>query len=108
MKINCWVCKSSKVIELNISRKISLTTDGTILKKQLSKVQCINCGLFFNPNPITMNNYHRSNGDSKWDIQRHKDIAKNISKIIEKIFSTKRKKISVLEIGGGNYLTSYF
>lgn len=108
MKINCLICKSSKVIELNISRKISLTTDGTILKQQLSKVQCINCGLFFNPNPITINNYHRSNGASKWDIQRHKDIAKNVSKLLEKIFSSKKKKITVLEIGGGNYLTSYF
>ena len=107
MKINCWICKSSKLIELNISRKKSLTTDGTILKRQLSKVQCINCGLFFNPNPITINNYRRSTGDSKWEIQRHKDIAKNVSKLIEKILF-KKKKISVLEIGGGNNMTSYF
>jgi 2-polyprenyl-3-methyl-5-hydroxy-6-metoxy-1,4-benzoquinol methylase len=107
MNINCWICESRRTIKLNISRKTSLTTDGTILKQQLSKLQCINCGLFFNPNPIAMNNYHRSSGDSKWDIQRHKDIAKNVSNLIEKIFFSK-KKISVLEIGGGNYLTSYF
>jgi SAM-dependent methyltransferase len=106
MKINCWICKSSKVLELNISEKKSLVTDGTILKQQLSKVQCINCGLFFNSNPIAINNYHRSTGNSKWEIQRHKDIAKNISNLIEKIFY--KKKISVLEIGGGNSLTSHF
>ena len=94
MKINCWICKSSKLIELNISRKKSLTTDGTILKRQLSKVQCINCGLFFNPNPITINNYRRSTGDSKWEIQRHKDIAKNVSKLIEKILFKKKKNLS--------------
>lgn len=107
IKKNCLICKSHKLINLNISEKISITTDGNILKKKLNKVQCFDCGLFYNPNPIKIDNYHRSSGNSKWDIQRHKDIAKNISKLINRTFFSKKKILS-LEIGGGNYLTSHF
>jgi len=107
MKKNCPICESKKITNLSMSKKISITTDGNILKKQFIKAQCFNCGLFYNPNPPKIVNYHRSVGTSKWDIQRHKDIAKNISKLINRTISPK-KKILALEIGGGNYLTSHF
>lgn len=89
-----------------ISTAKSLTTDGVILDQGSSKYQCLNCGLLFNPVGYSLDHYKRSSGTSPWDTQRHKNVAQGIAQLIHR-YLPKQNDLKILEVGGGNYQTSY-
>lgn len=102
----CVICGSKDTVDIMISKIGCILTDGKTQSTGLNKTHCLYCGILFNNTPPTITRYFRSDGNSKFDIERHATVANGISAIINRLFLSNFSKINVLEIGGGNFLTS--
>lgn len=103
----CPICKSKNLLKMVLSNFRSLTTDGKILAKPLVKHQCLDCALFFNKEGYKLESYLRSSGQGITDLERHKIVGEGIFELIKRYFPFKIEELNILEIGGGNYQTSY-
>jgi len=99
----CKSCKSKDIIKINLFNQC-IVSDGSIIKNSLIKSFCKACGLGFGKNRYKLSNYYRTDGSSKFELERHKKIAKGIYDIIKK---NHKKTNLILEIGAANFQTSY-
>ena len=101
----CKVCGSDQTESLLVANNQSITTDGQIVKGISYKIQCLECGLLFNPESAVIDNYRRSSGDSPFDKLRHSNVANGVYEIICGEFNN-HSELKILEIGAGNFQTS--
>ena len=101
----CKICFSDQIEILLVADNHSLTTDGRIVKASSYKIQCLECGLLFNPDNIVLENYRRSSGDSPFDELRHSNVANGVYEIICGELHD-YSELKILEIGAGNFQTS--
>ncbi len=99
----CKSCKNKEFLNIKIFAQCAVS-DGNIISRPLHKMFCKKCGLGFGINRYKLSNYHRTDGTSKFELNRHKKIANSIYKIITKI---QNRTTLILEIGAANFETSY-
>lgn len=102
--MKCVACKSEEVLALRHNFRKAMRSDGGIADRPLRKFQCAKCGLGIGM-PVTEEApYHRSDGSSIWQIQRHRAIAKGLIRIVGGYFP--KEQLGILEIGAANWETS--
>lgn len=102
--MKCPACHSTEIVELHHNFRKSIRSDGGIAVRPLRKFHCIKCGLGIGQ-PVTDEvPYHRSDGSSIWQVQRHQAIAEGVIDVVRKHSSSER--LELLEVGAANWETS--
>jgi SAM-dependent methyltransferase len=102
--IYCRFCNSSQVTQLPSPCQQSMRSDGLILSEPLLKFNCLNCGTILGKNSQSERKYQRSNGNSRFCLDRHKKVATGLLTCFESL--SKKIDLKIIEIGAANFYTS--